>query len=224
MKEINTVLLLHGALGSSTQLMPLKDALERIGRTAVIMNFSGHAGEPFHSSGFGIKTFAEDVLAFLDRIGLAKVDIFGYSMGGYVAMWFACHWPERVGSIVTLGTKFDWDPESAEHETRKMNPDRIIENVPAFGRILEGRHGVHVWRELLLKTAAMMKELGDQPLLTQHELTSIMHPVEICLGDLDDMADRTYSEEVAKMLPNGTFRLLDNTPHPIEKVSFVPFL
>lgn len=224
MKDPNPILLLHGALGSATQLQPLKNAIERNGRIAVAMNFSGHAGEPFHSEGFGIKTFAGDVLGFLDETGMTKVDIFGYSMGGYVAIWFAHQYPERVGNIVTLGTKFDWDPESAEREIRKMNADKIIEKVPAFARILETRHGVHVWQELLEKTAAMMKELGNKPLLTKSVFTSIMHPVEICLGDLDDMADRAYSKEVANMLPNGTFRLLDNTPHPIEKTSFVPFL
>jgi hypothetical protein len=33
------------------------------------------------------------------------------------------------------------------------------------------------------------------------------------------MADKQYSEEVAGLLRNGKFMLLDNTPHPIEKVS-----
>jgi hypothetical protein len=45
----------------------------------------------------------------------------------------------------------------------------------------------------------------------------------IYLGDQDDMADRDYSERVAKLLPNGSFTLLNDTKHPIEKVKFVPF-
>lgn len=224
MNDSNPLLLLHGALGSATQLSPMKAALEKHGRQVVVVNFSGHAGEPFNLSGFGIDTFAQDVLAFLDRTGLAKVDIFGYSMGGYVALWFAHRYPGRVGRIVTLGTKFDWNPESAAREIRKMDPDKIAAKVPAFARILEGRHGVHVWRELLAKTAAMMKELGDKPLLTEETFEAITNPVEIVLGDLDDMADRAWSEQVAGMLPRGSFRLLENTPHPIEKTDFVPFL
>lgn len=224
MKDLNPILLLHGALGSAAQFHHIANTLERHGRKIFTMNFSGHSGEPFAPTGFGIATFARDVLAFLDRHNLNTVDIFGYSMGGYVALWLAYQHPKRVGTIITLGTKFDWDPVSAEREAGKMDPDKILEKVPAFARILESRHGKNAWRELLGKTAAMMKDLGEKPMLTPVELGAILHPVEICLGDLDDMADRSYSEQIARVLPHGSFRLLNNTPHPIEKTKFVPFL
>jgi hypothetical protein len=64
----------------------------------------------------------------------------------------------------------------------------------------------------------MMMGLGEHPLLTREILRDINHQVIVCLGDQDDMADRSYSEEVVSFLPNGTFHLLENTPHPIEKV------
>jgi pimeloyl-ACP methyl ester carboxylesterase len=73
---------------------------------------------------------------------------------------------------------------------------------------------------LLQKTSDMMMELGERPLLTEKILKQISHPTMICLGERDDMADRKYSEEVATFLPNGEFQLLENTPHPIEKVDF----
>lgn len=38
------------------------------------------------------------------------------------------------------------------------------------------------------------------------------------IGEQDDMADHHYSEVVSQLLPAGQFRLLENTPHPIEKV------
>jgi pimeloyl-ACP methyl ester carboxylesterase len=64
----------------------------------------------------------------------------------------------------------------------------------------------------------MMTALGNRPLLTSEILSSINHPVLILLGDQDDMADRIFSEEVASIIPRGRFQLLENTPHPIEKV------
>lgn len=215
---MNPLLLLHGALGSNTQLEPLKQKLEQSGREVYSMNLSGHSGEPFKNS-FDIKTFADDVLSFIDRYQLTKIDIFGYSMGGYVAVWLAHVHPHRVGKIVTLGTKFDWSPESAEREVRKLNPEKILEKIPAFARILEHRHAPNDWKELLKKTGDMMLGLGNSPLLTEEILITVHHPIAICLGDQDDMADRSYSERVAQLLPNGTFRLLENTPHPIEKVN-----
>jgi pimeloyl-ACP methyl ester carboxylesterase len=213
---MNPVLLLHGALGSSTQLNSLKEILERKDRTVFALNFSGHSGEPFLND-FGIEIFSGNILSFLEQHNLHQVDIFGYSMGGYVALWFATEHSDRVGKIVTLGTKFDWSVASAEKEVRKLDPEKIKEKVPAFARILEYRHAPNNWETLLHKTSAMMTALGNRPLLTESLFKTINHEVTILLGDQDDMADRNYSETVAHMLPMGKFELLENTTHPIEK-------
>lgn len=214
---MNPIILLHGALGASSQLEPLQQALQAKGRLVHTLNFSGHSGEPFRT-GFGIETFADDLAALIANQSISKADIFGYSMGGYVALWYAHHHPQHVGTVVTLGTKFDWSVESAAHEVKKMNADKIQEKVPAFARILEKRHAPNDWKELLKKTADMMMTLGNSPLLTPAILKTITTPVTVCLGDQDDMADRRWSEQVAELLPHGNFRLFENTPHPIEKV------
>lgn len=214
---MNAVLLLHGALGSKTQLDPLKSELEKKGRRVYSMNFSGHSGQPF-STTFGIETFAEDIERFVTENSISKIDIFGYSMGGYVALWFAHLHPEKVGKIVTLGTKFDWSVASAEKEVKKLSPEKIEEKVPAFARILQGRHQPNDWKELLAKTATMMTGLGAKPLLNEKILSAINHDVHVLLGDQDDMADKDFSVAVSKMLPHGKFDLLSETPHPIEKV------
>ncbi len=211
------VLLLHGALGSQSQLNPLKNALSENGFIVYSMNFSGHSGEPLASQ-FGIEAFSEDIVSFLKLHHLKRVDIFGYSMGGYVAMWLAYRYPEYAGKIVTLGTKFDWNIESAERELKKIDPEKILEKVPAFARILEQRHAPTDWKELLYRSAAMIKRLGEEPLLTEKILPRIKNEVLILLGDLDDVADLEYSMKVATMLQTARFVSLEKTPHPIERV------
>jgi pimeloyl-ACP methyl ester carboxylesterase len=221
---MNPILLLHGALGAQTQLQHIACKLQDARRTVHSMDFSGHHGVPFSSRGFGIEVFADDILDFLDKNNIQIADIFGYSMGGYVAVWLAHIRPERIGRIITLGTKFDWNVATANREIAKMDARKIEEKVPAFARILESRHRPNDWKELMIKTAEMMQGLGSHPLLSEEILTTIQVPVEIYLGDLDDMADRDYSMRVASLLPAGTFSLLANTRHPIENVTFVPFL
>jgi len=214
---MNPILILHGALGSASQLEPVKSTMESSGMLVHHLNFSGHGGAPFQNN-FGIEQFADDTLKYIQRHKLKQVNIFGYSMGGYVALWLAKQYPDSVGKIVTLGTKFDWSVESASQEVKKLNPGKILEKIPAFARILESRHAPNDWKMLLQKTADMMMRLGESPLLTKEILETIQHQTIICLGDLDDMADRNYSEQVASFLPKGKFHLLENTPHPIEKV------
>jgi pimeloyl-ACP methyl ester carboxylesterase len=214
----NPIILLHGALGSASQLEPLKKVLEEKGRMVHSLNFSGHSGRPFSENGFGIDVFASDVLSFLNQESIDSVDLFGYSMGGYVALWLAHQHPQRVNRIITLGTKFDWSPESAEKEIKKLDPEKIQAKIPAFARILEHRHAPNDWIKLITMTSEMMQDLGQKPLLTEEIFSALPQTINILLGDQDDMADRIYSETVAGWLSYGAFHLLENTPHPIEKV------
>lgn len=211
------ILLLHGALGSTTQLSALKETLEKGGAPVYTLNFSNHGGLQGTARGFGIEVFSEEVLHFLNDHSLQRVQIFGYSMGGYVALWLAHHHPEKVSSIATLGTKFDWTVGAAEKEVKKLNPEKIAEKVPAFAKMLEERHHPEDWKMLMNKTANMMVDLGINPLLSPAILKSIKTKTLICLGDADDMVDRAYSEEVARLLPNADFKLLPATPHLIER-------
>lgn len=214
-----SILLLHGALGSKNQLESLKKILEGKKMNVYSLNFSGHSGESFSKDGFGIEVFAQDVIRFLNASKIESIDVMGYSMGGYVALWLAHLYSSRVNHIITLGTKFDWSPESAQREIKKLDPEKIQDKLPAFARLLEHRHAPNDWKELLRKTSGMMFELGQHPLLDKKIISTINHPVKILLGDQDDMADRAYSETVATWLPKGEFHLLNNTPHPIEKVN-----
>lgn len=212
-----TVLLLHGALGSVQQLSGLRSILLSYKVDVLDLNFSGHAGIPFDLD-FGIEQFSNEVEKFIHANQLTGVTVFGYSMGGYVAAWLSLKNPATISRIVTLGTKFDWSPESAEREIKKMNPEKIEMKVPAFARILEHRHHPNDWKLLMNKTVDMMRKLGDDPLLTEQNLKQMKSKVIIVLGDQDDMAELNYSKTVASWIPNSKFVLLENTPHPIEKV------
>jgi len=208
--------LLHGALGCAAQLAPLQAALANDHNTGSI-DFSGHGGKPF-SPGFGIETFASEVLDFWDKNNIEKSDIFGYSMGGYVALYLARTAPERVGKVVTLATKFDWTPETAARETNMLDPEKIEAKVPAFAQALATRHAPNDWKVLLEKTAGMMMALGGHNLLDVHVLREIPHPALICLGDRDQMISMEETRQAAQALPNGRLLVFEQTPHPFEQV------
>lgn len=215
---MQTIILLHGAIGSKAQLEPLQQILQKEKLNPLSFNFFGHGGEPFHDEGFGIKIFSWQLQNFIRANNLQKPAVFGYSMGGYVALRLAYKYPHFLGDIITLGTKFNWTPESAKKEASMLNPDKIEEKVPAFADSLKQQHAPNNWRELLANTVDMMKTLGKEPLLTEKELAGIKNKVTVCLGDKDNMVTREESEAAAKALANGKFVLLENTPHPIEKV------
>ena len=130
------LLLLHGALGSKKQLLPIKTLLEPH-FDAYSLDFEGH-GDFASDKEYSIVLFTKNVIDYLDKNSIDAINIFGYSMGGYVGLNTALNFPDRINSIVTLGTKFDWSIESASKEIKMLNPE-IIENC---GIILEqkGKH------------------------------------------------------------------------------------
>ena len=98
---MQNLILLHGALGSSDDLIPLANALKSAGLTVHTFSFSGHAQMPFQTN-FGIEQFAEELETFILKNNLTGSCIFGYSMGGFVAMYLAAKQKTPYSKIVTL--------------------------------------------------------------------------------------------------------------------------
>jgi len=125
------ILLLHGAIGSKEQLKGLEEILSSSYKVHSI-NFSGHGGSAFPSDPFSIRSFAEEVTGFLRSNDLHQINIFGYSMGGYIAMYLAKNHPGKIKKAITLATKFSWNKAIAEKEIKMLNAEKIEEKNPFF--------------------------------------------------------------------------------------------
>src|SRR5437773_2093378 len=102
------LLLLHGAIGSKEQLQDLANLMER-DYNVHLLNFAGHGGKNIPDESYSIQLFAQDVLQYMRQQNIEQTNIFGYSMGGYVSMYIAKHYPEKIKKLITLATKFHWD-------------------------------------------------------------------------------------------------------------------
>jgi esterase/lipase len=214
---MKTIILLHGAIGAKDQLEPLEAELKQQGYHVFTLSFSGHGQTPFQTN-FGIEQFALELEQFIIENKLEKPSVFGYSMGGYVALYLAHQQPALLDNIITLGTKFEWSPEISAKETKMLDSKTIIEKVPKFAEALQKRHGQD-WELLLQKTAEMMLSLGNKNALTLNDFTSIENKVCIGLADKDNMVSLEETTAVYKQLKNGAMYMLPNTKHPIETVN-----
>jgi esterase/lipase len=215
---MQTIILLHGAIGAKDQLEPFTIELKQQGYNVYTFSFSGHGQTPFQTH-FGIEQFALELKQFITTNNLQQPTVFGYSMGGYVALYLAKQQPNVLGNIITLGTKFEWSPEISAKETKMLDSKTIIEKVPKFAEALQKRHGKD-WELLLQKTAEMMLSLGNKNTLSLNDFTSIENKVLIGLADKDNMVSLEETTAVYKQLKNGAMYMLPNTKHPIETVNF----
>jgi len=215
MKE--ELLLLHGALGDKCHFNELKSILQQ-DFIVYDMNFEGHGGLPSVNK-FSIELFTQNVLDYIKENNLDKINVFGYSMGGYVALNLVINYPDIIFKIVTLGTKFDWNPEGAEKEVKMLNPEIIEIKIPKFANQLAEIHGADSWKEVMRNTAEMMYGLGNGKKITNEELKKVHHNVLISVGGNDTMVSIEESEGVAKALQNGMLEVVDGFRHPIEGVN-----
>jgi pimeloyl-ACP methyl ester carboxylesterase len=213
---MRALLLLHGAIGSEKQFNALTGLNENF--AVHTMNFSGHGGKNLPDA-FSIEKFADDVLDYMSENRLLSVDIFGYSMGGFVALYLSKHHPEKVNAVFTFATKFNWTPEIAEHETKLLNAEKIEKKIPAFARQLEQLHFPTSWKLVLKKTSDMMCELGRQNPLSVEDLNNIKQKVLIGIGDKDTMVTLEETITAYRNLPNSNLIVFPETPHAFEKVN-----
>ena len=210
------IILLHGALGSENQFSQLKESLADKFEVHS-MNFEGHGGKTSNKA-FSTQLFTENLATYLKENSIQNTHIFGYSMGGYVALNAALQIPEKIQSIYTLGTKFNWSIESAAKEVRMLNPQKIEEKVPKFAKRLADLHFPLDWKEIMNKTGKMMNQIAEREKLKEIDFKRIKHKVTIGVGSLDNMVSYEESLTVANQLTNSKLIELNNVKHPIESL------
>src|SRR5689334_14583758 len=93
------LLLLHGFTGSSATWAPHVAAWPA--RTiAVDLPGHGKTDAPADADLYCMEATVADLVALLDRLGVARAHVLGYSMGGRVALHLAAANPERVATLI----------------------------------------------------------------------------------------------------------------------------
>ncbi|MNJ88844.1 Tropinesterase [compost metagenome] len=215
---MKNLIILHGALGAQSQFEQLVAQLSDYFHVSTL-DFDGHGTNSGTEMDFSIEHFAQNLKDFMDRNGIQKPLIFGYSMGGYVALKLESQYPGSFEKLITLGTKFDWTPESAEKEVKMLNAEKIEEKVPAFATYLKSLHGEKEWKTVLQRTAKMMVELGNRPVLKPYDFHHIQIPVQLLRGEKDVMVSKEETTNVQEFLANSVHREIPEWQHPINLVS-----
>ncbi len=211
------LLLLHGALGSAAQLEPLADHL-RDRFDVFTYDFPGHGGKPFPEHPLTLPILAAHLHEYVREFDLIGSPVFGYSMGGYAALWLESKEQGTFSQIMTLATKFNWRPETAEKEASFLQPEKMELKVPAFAKHLEERHLPNDWKRVVTETAALMHHLGTHA-LKQDDWGNVNCKVRLCVGDRDQTVTMEETARVYTELPLASLSVLPNTQHPFEKMN-----
>lgn len=205
------IILLHGALGAAKELAPIAALLSSHFKV-YNYEFSGHGSTPL-KAGFSIADFAEELELFITDLEEDSVFIFGFSMGGYVALKTAMGCA-KIKRVITLGTKWDWSEESLNHELKKINPVKIKEKVPAFAQYLHQLHQED-WVLNMEKTALLMQTLHQRDQLKQKDFQNLSIPVDLLLGSEDDMVSEKETIAVKELINESSYKVLAGWKHAL---------
>lgn len=205
------LVLIHGALGNQDEFQSILPYLEN--RFDVhLYEIPGHGSRKQELERFDLQTITSDLNEFLSEIG--KSYIFGFSLGGYLALHLASIESENILGIVTLGTKFRWSPEIAQREIQSLDLEFLKEKVPPFYEYLDKLHGNHL-EQLLRSTALFMTELGENPALNPTSVKHIAIPIHITRGGKDKMVSIEESVEISSALISSSYFEVPSFIHPL---------
>ncbi len=102
------VLFLHGWLGSWRYWFPTMEVVAEHFRT-YSFDFWGFGDSRRKRTQESIQAYSEQVIRFLDALGIDQVMLVGHSMGGMVALKTAINHPQRIQRVVTVGAPINGD-------------------------------------------------------------------------------------------------------------------
>ncbi|HMQ30527.1 MAG TPA: alpha/beta hydrolase [Chloroflexaceae bacterium] len=102
------VLFLHGWLGSWRYWYPTIQVISEHFRT-YSFDFWGFGDSQRKQTQESIQAYSDQVIRFLDALGIDRVMVVGHSMGGMVALKTALSYPDRISRVATVGAPIDGD-------------------------------------------------------------------------------------------------------------------
>ena len=185
------LLLLHGNGEDGTYFVHQVEEFSR-DFTVYAIDTRGHGQSPRGGAPFTISQFADDLLAFMDRQGLPRADILGFSDGGNIALIFALRHPDRVRRLILNGANLD---------PKGVKP---LVQLP----IVLGYHFASLSKSPKAKARAeLLGLMVNEPHINPAELGKLSMPVLVIAGTRD-MIRENHTRLIANRIPNARLVLI----------------
>lgn len=181
-----------------------------------------------------IEAMAEDAYAFITALGFDTVDVFSFSLGGFIAQALIAAHPHLVRRLVLTGTgpKGGKDIDKVAGMTyRDILKATLTRSDPReflfFNRDAVGKRAAKAYVE---RTTGSHTEVRDAPMKvkgfqtqlkaikkygrgTPHDLSKLTQPTLIANGDHDRMVPSVLSEDMHRRIKDSELIIYPNSGH-----------
>jgi len=180
-----------------------------------------------------VEEMAQDAIAFIGALGFSKVDLFGFSLGGFVAQVIAQQQPTLVRKIILAGTGpaggegiRNVVPLLQDALSRAAASNKHPKHLLFFTQTSNGQAAADDFlRRLKERTKDLDAPVRDETVQAQlaaiqawgqgdaTNLKTVQHPVLVVNGDDDVMVPTFNSFELARTLPNAQLSIFPDAGH-----------
>ncbi len=202
------LLLLHGAFMTVEAWGKLVPELAR-SRQVIAVELQGHGHTADVDRPLSFRQMAEDVAALLREIKVERAELYGYSMGGTVALALAARHPGLVGKLIVHGSIYNkdgWEPEAFQ-QFRALPPDFAPPPLKdPYDKVApDPKH----WPVLVAKLKEM--EMGFDG-LPAADLKAITAPTLIVMGDREGLRPE-HAVAMYRLIPKAQLAILPGADH-----------
>jgi len=116
--EYDTILFIHGFLGSSYDFIEVIDDLKTDYHVIAVDLIGFGLSDKSASFDYSKKNQADNLIAFLDTLGIESVTIIAHSMGGEISIHLAHDYPQYVERMILVGSAGYYDDTSPSFNIR----------------------------------------------------------------------------------------------------------
>ncbi len=195
------LVLLHGGLGSIEMFGPVLPALAD-GHMVIAVDLQGHGRTADVDRPLSPVLMADDIAALVRHLGLERVDLVGYSLGGGVAFHTAHRYPELVRRLVVTSAHIRYGaiyPEMlAQQAQMGAAVAPALKDTPMYQTYARVAPRPEDFPRLLDKIAASLKTPFD----FTEEVRALRVPTMFVAADAD-MAPPSHYVEIFELLGGG---------------------
>ena len=214
--EGEPLIVLHGAY---MNIQTMGEIIPRLAETHRVyaLEFQGHGRTNDIDRKITYQSLADDVVGFMDAVGLERADVFGYSMGGTAGLQLAIRHPERVERLVAASVAYDM---------QGMQPDYIAFLPQLAPEMFVGTPFEEEWRRLAPAPEGYRAHvekliaLEFEPMAWADDVAAIETPVLIIAGDADT-ATLEHTVALFRLLGGGVMGDMGK-PLPASRLAVLP--
>lgn len=215
------VVLVHGLGGHGTDFHNLAPFLTSAGFRVYMPDLPGYAGsERPKDFSYSIPDEANQVVGFMDALGLKQVDLGGHSMGGWIVQRIAYEHPERVVRLMIIDSaglyhKPDWNTAlfspTTPGELNKL--DALLMPHPPTVPPFVARDILRISENNAWITNRAMASMLTGRDVTDSELPQLKMPVLIVWGDQDHITPLADGEKMHQLVPQSQMDVVEGCGH-----------